>query len=229
MDQHQMVFLPEAAPDGFVTVAPTFSLAYLPAAASDFLLAHTRLITHVGDGSRGNGSAIMLRLGETEDFSHQPVPLTEPLRALVQSSSGPDFKLVDAGGGRGRALAIASLTPSAATALYAFANALPLVPLNVSTAYVAQASALAPACAGAVAKLTVFLYEDDDFNNAPSRLLSYNSSNAEGGTWASLRVAFTSPKWASYADLRLEALSMDDGHQCNASALFDDFFFGVEE
>ena len=235
MDQHQVVRLPPPGPDGYVAAAPTFSLAYLPAAGSNLVASAARLITHVGDGSRGNGSAVMLRLGELEDFSRQPVALTEPLRALVQAQYNPDFAVrAEGGGGRsGPALAVRALTPTASGALYADANALPLVPLNVSTSYAVRAGALAPpdaACpgGGALARIRGLLYEDDDFNTVGDRALVFDSGNATGAAWLNLSVNFSTPSYPLYADMRLEALSATDAAPCNASAvaLFDDVFFG---
>jgi hypothetical protein len=230
MDQHQIVELPPAGADGYVRAAPTFSHAYLPPAGAAAILGALDLISHAGDGSRGNGSAVMLRVGVLEDFSQQPVPLTQPLRALVSTYYNPDYSVVAAGALRaGRALRVPALAPAAAAGLYAFANPQPLIPLNGSTAYVAQAAALPPppgACAGGAARLVVLLYEDDDFNT-PARLLEYASVNASGGAWAPLRAAFVSPPWVSYADVRLEALAPAAPAACNASALFADFFFGL--
>ena len=228
MDQHQVVRLPPPGPDGFVSAAPTFSLAYLPSTGSDLISRTASLITHVGDGTRGNGSAVMLRIGVEEDFSQQPVPLTQPLRALVQESHGADYALVG-----GPALSVRALAPANASALYSFANALPLVPLNASTSYVARARALAPPDSecpggGAFARVRVLLYEDDDFNTQASRLLIFDSANATGAAWANLSIAFASPAWPMYADLRLEALSATDAQPCSAgaAALFAGVFFG---
>jgi len=240
-DQHQFVRLPAAGPDGYVAAAPTFSLAFLPPAASNFIAGAASVITHVGDGSRGNGSSVMLRLGELEDFSRQPVPLTQPLRALVQASYLPDYALRrEGGGGRpGPALAIKALTPNASTALYAFANALPLVPLNASTKYVARALALAPPDAecpggGAIARVRLVLYEADDFNVIGDRLIFHDSTanaTAADGWMLLTSLNFTSPPYPVYADVRLEALSATDAEPCAATAmaLFDDFYFGRAE
>jgi len=38
---------------------------------------------------QSKASAIVIRLGETEDFEKQPVPLTEPARGLIWTSGGP--------------------------------------------------------------------------------------------------------------------------------------------
>ncbi len=225
MDQHQIVALPPAGADGVVRAAPTFSLAYLPPAGAAAIFDNLQLLSHVGDGTRGNGSAVMLRVGVLEDFSDQPVPLTTPMRALVTAYYDPDYAIVPAGAARaGRALSVPALTPAAAEAVFAFANPQPLIPLNSSSAYVAQAAALAPACESAAARIIVSIFEDDDFNT-PARILRYASSNATGDVWLPLHAAFTSPAWVSYADVRLEALALG-GSACNASALFADFYFG---
>lgn len=227
LDQHQIVRLPPPGPDGYVVAAPTFSLGYLPREGSDFIAGAARFITHVGDGTRGNGSAVILRLGEAEDLAQQPVPLTQPLRGLVQASYAPDYIIFRNQSG-GPALAVRALGPSAASALYAFANALPLVPLNASTAYsVCAGGALAPPCAGAVARIVVQLYEDDDFNTLGDRTLVFSSPNATGGgAWSALNVSFVSPAWPSYLDARFEALAADDETPCEAPALFQGLFIG---
>ena len=234
MDQHQIVYLPPPGPDGFVAAAPTFSLAYLPAAASDDVVARAAVVSHVGDGTRGNGSAVLLHLGEVEDFEQQPVALTTPLRALAQVSYNSDFRLVEGGGGRaGKSLAIATMLPSAAAQFYAFAISVPLVPLNASTEYVLRASVRAPPAAlcpegfPAVARIVCGIYEDDDFNT-PVRLEWHNSSDATGDIWTYLSAVFKSPAWPSYADVRFVAVAADDAHPCNATAyaLFDEIFFG---
>ena len=231
MDQHQFVSFPSPLPaGGYVTVAPTFSLAYLPPAASDAILSSVQVITHVSDGTRGNGSAVMIRLGVLEDFSQQPVALTEPLRALVTVRYNPDYKLVDAGAGRGRALSVAPVpNPSD---FYAFSNMQPLIPLNASTAYLGRAAALPPyssACPGSVARLVVMLFEDDDFNTQNDRLLLYSSINATGSQWQALNLSFTSPPWPSYADVRFEAYEGLPACTDKTPALFDNFFFGRAE
>ena len=227
LDQHQIVALPPPGPDGFVVAVPTFSLGYLPREGSDFVAAAARVITHVGDGSRGNGSSAILRLGVPEDLTQQPVLLTQPLRGFVQASYLPDYDIRGGGGGgrAGPALAVRALAPAAASALYAFANALPLAPLNASTAYVVCAGgALAPPCAGAVARIRVLLFEDDDFNTPNDRHFVFVSANATGDAWAALRVAFVSPAWPMYIDARYESLAADAA--CNASALFQGLFIG---
>ena len=228
MDQHQIVHLPPPGPDGFVVAVPTFSLGYLPASASDFVVANARLVSHVGDGTRGNGSGVILRLDMLEDLGDQPMPLTEPLRGLVQAAYQRDYDVVAApGGAGGRALAVPALTPSAAQALYAFANALPLVPLNASTEYAVRAgAALAPACAGAVARLVVSLYEDDDFNSPFANHVLITSANATGENWQALALTFTSPAWPMYLDARFEALAESDDSPCNESAYFANLFIG---
>ena len=237
MDQHQIVVLPPPGPDGYVACSPTFSLAYLPSAASDDILSRVSLITHKGDGTRGNGSSVFLRLGVVENFEDQPVSLTTPLRALAQVWSSPDFMLMKNGGNRnGTALAIKTLPPSEADQFYAFAISVPLVPLNVSTMYSFRALTLAPStdvCPpgfSATAKLAVGIYEDDDFNTQ-ERLLWFNSSVATGGeSWVNLSVSFMSPPWPSYADIRFMSIGADDSQPCesNATALFDDVYFGEE-
>jgi hypothetical protein len=223
MDQHQFVALPAAGADGFVRVAPTFSLAYLPPAGAAAIFDNLQLLSHVGDGTRGNGTAVMLRVGVLEDFADQPVPLTQPVRALVSSYYNADYVIVPAGAARaGRALSVPTLTPTAADSFYAFANPQPLIPLNASTAYIAQAAALPPTCESATARIVASIYEDDDFNT-PVRLLQF-SGNVTGNAWAPLRAAFTSPAWVSYADVRLEALAPEGG-ACSPG-LFADFYFG---
>jgi hypothetical protein len=235
MDQHQIVLLPPPGPDGYIAASPTFSLAYLPSGASNDILSRVSVITHIGDGSRGNGSSVLLKIGVVEDFEDQPVELTTPLRALAQVWSSSDFTLVKNGGGQnGTSLAIRTLSPSEANQFYAFANSVPLIPLNVSTSYTFQANALAPSLEvcppgyAAFAKLAVGIYEDDDFNT-PTRLMWYNSTYAMGGEpWMNLSVSFISPPWPSYADIRFMSVESDNDHPCesNATALFDNVYFG---
>ena len=219
MDQQQVVVLPAAEADGIIHVAPTFSLAYLPPLGASAIFNKLDLISHVGDRTRGNGSAVMLRVGVLEDFSDQPLPLTQPLRSLVSTYYNPDYSIVSAGVTRtGNALRVPALSPTAADTFYAFANPQPLIPLNATTQYVAQAVSLPPACTGAVARIVVGIFEDDDFNT-PVRIIQYASQNATGNAWESLLAAFTSPKWVSYADVRMEALALGTGHglQCECA------------
>jgi hypothetical protein len=233
MDQHQIVMLPLPGPDGFITLSPTFSLAYLPSLASNDILSRVNLITHQGDNTRGNGSAVLLRLGVVEDFETQPIELTTPLRALAQVWSSPDFRLVKLD--NGTALSIQTLTPVDASNFYSFANSVPLVPLNVSTRYQFQALALAPSrllCPSGfegIAQIAIGIYEDDDFNT-PFRFIWYNSTKVTGDQgWTSLFVSFTSPSWPSYADIRfISTGGEDDKNKCssNTSALFDNIYFG---
>jgi hypothetical protein len=214
--------LPPPGADGFVAIAPTFALAYVPAPVGAAVLARATVATHVGDGSRGNGSSVIIRLGVLEDFSAQPVSLTTPLRGLVQVAAAPDYTLVDAApaGRAGRALSVAALSGAAAAAdFYAFASTTPLVPLNVSTQYVAFVDARGAACAATT--LRVSLYEDDDFNSH-ARLINYTSSGGAAGVWSHLSLSFESPAWPAYADVRMQVI----GDACDESSLFQHFFFG---
>lgn len=229
MDQHQFVLLPPAGGDGYITTAPTFSLAYLPPTASLATLGGgaLTLITHTNEGSRGNGTGVVLRIGVVEDFASQPMPLTSPVRGLVRTYFSADYSIVDAGQPKGgKALKVPAQPPSSLDNLFAFANPQPLIPLNASTTYVLKAAVLPPyPCPGGYAQLVVKIYEDDDFNT-PVRLLNYTSPNATGGEWLNSELAFTSPPWVSYADIQFQAVA--EGI-VNCSAHFTDVYFGQPE
>jgi hypothetical protein len=226
MDQHQVLLLPPPGGNGYITLAPTFSLAYLPPSASLATLGGgaLTLVTHTNDGSRGNGTGVLLRIGVVEDFASQPMPLTSPQRGLVKAYYSPDYAIVGAGEPRGgKALKVPALPPSALTELFPFANPQPLIPLNASTAYILKAALLPPfPCLGGFARLAVKIYEDDDFNT-PARLFNFTSPNATGEAWVDSEVSFTSPPWVSYADLEFQAFASGG----NCSALFADVYFGL--
>lgn len=231
-DQHQVVGLPEPGADGFVTIAPTFTLAFVPAAAADAVFARAAVVSHRGDGTRGNGTAVILQLGVLEDFSTQPKNLSTPARGLVQAAYSPDYALVPVARGAGRALAVPAQSAGAAGGFYAFSNSLPLVPLNASTAYVAFADVMpvAPAAgcaAGAAATLYVGLYEDDDFNELSDRLLNFTATAPAGAPWTRLAVNFSTRAWVAYADVRMRVVAGDAGDCGGAPGLWQNFFFGT--
>lgn len=255
MDQHQMLrFPPAPGPDGYYVLQPSYSIRYLPPAAAAYLQPNTTLhvITHVGDGSRGNGSSAMMRVGALESFGDEPVPLTEPVRALVQAHYQPDYTIVNINGSN--SLAVTPVTPAAAGQFYTLSNPQPLIPLNASTVYVLSARAylLPPPAAsttssthaavtGAAADaagtvgcalsawLACGVYEADDFN--VQQRLAWHNSTVTGvvGRWLPLSVTFTSPVWVSYADLRLMAVA-DCGNATGSTnstgiVYFDNFLF----
>jgi hypothetical protein len=231
-DQHQVVVLPAPGADGYVTIAPTFSLAYAPAAAADDVFARAAVVSHRGDGTRGNGTAVILQLGVLEDFSAQPKSLLAPTRGLVQAAYEPDYALVPFARGAGRALAVPAQSAAAAGGFYSFANSLPLVPLNATTDYVAFADALpvaptAGCAAGAAATLAVSLYEDDDFNEQSDRLLNFSATAPAGAAWTRLVVNFSTRAWVAYADVRLRVVAGDASDCGGARGLWQNFFFGT--
>jgi hypothetical protein len=142
MDQHQLLRLPPAGADGFVDVAPAWSLRWAPPAAADWALARATLL-HSADAPPANPpprwfASNMLRVGAVETFEAQPVPLTAPLRALVTAKYAADYDVVAQPGvglnGSGAAWRVAARAEAAASAdSYAFANQQPLIPLNAST------------------------------------------------------------------------------------------------
>jgi hypothetical protein len=179
-DQHQVVvFPPSPGPDGYFTLLPSFSVRFLPEPAADHIYAHTDLL-HADGGSRGPPPGVplsrwfnstLLRVGVVDSFEADPVDLTSPVRALAQAWSSPDYVLLTGPPGTGRgnstaALVVQAVSADAADAPYAFSNPQPLVPLNLSTNYVASAW-FAPRTNGSFeAWLWVGIYEADDFNAA---------------------------------------------------------------
>jgi len=201
MDMHQIVSLPLPGEDGYVSAVPTFSLRYAPPSASDWALAHA-VLSHspgTGDGRRWLNST-MLRIGVLETFEDQPVPLTTPLRALVQAKYLPDYKVLRSPGlghnGSSAAWFIPAASLAAAADEYYNASPQPLIPLNASTRYTFS-SWVALNGSNVDAHLWLGLWEADDFNAGiepgPTygRLVCFNSSSARGrpgGIWVSPHV-----------------------------------------
>jgi len=69
-------------PDGRHVVRQVHRLVALPPELTNYIWDH---MTLYGKGQ----SAVMIRIGELEDFEKQPVPVTEPVRGLVWTSGGP--------------------------------------------------------------------------------------------------------------------------------------------
>jgi hypothetical protein len=224
---------------GMYAMAPRFRLFFLSPAATAAVLQSVTVVTHNGSSHRP-GTSAMLRLGVLEDFEQQPVPLTQPLRALVQAYYQPDYVLA-AGQGRdgGTAWQVTAASPGSAAQFYAFANPQPLVPLPAA-AQVNYTAWVRPAPANAAASVvTVFLslswYEADDFN-VQARFPAYLSANATAaGQWQRLSLTATTPPFVTYGDIRVVAITQPApgvaGGTADAAppdlAFVDDWFFGV--
>jgi hypothetical protein len=68
-------------------------LLTLPPEITAYVWDHVRLIQQ-------NGQALVIKIGEVEDFEHQPVPLTQPARGLVWTSNEPRLMTNTAHSGR---------------------------------------------------------------------------------------------------------------------------------
>jgi len=234
MDQHQVVSVPQHAVDagGYTVMAPAFTLSFLPPVVSDALAANATVLTYAGNTHR-NGSSYMLRLGRVEDWDvGQPIPLTQPTRALSQLYFSPDFDVRPGVGVAGTAgLVVGGISEADwAAQPYAFASSVPLVPLPPATAFNFSAAArVAPGTPpGSVrAFLRLALYEADDFNfNIPSNRLLNLTSAAAGADWTALAAPFTTPAFPVYADIRMVVLCVGPCAAPTAgSAIFDDILF----
>jgi hypothetical protein len=130
-DQHQLVPVATAAEGGpaEVTLAPSFSILWAPPALGAYVLGRMTDV-HAQNASapppypRWTASN-MLRLGVTETFLDQPVPLTEPLRALSTGRPpAPDLNVVAPSPGTA-ALRVDAMAAGDASQPYAFALAQP--------------------------------------------------------------------------------------------------------
>lgn len=63
---------------------PHLRMAFLPPGASAALLRDAQLVSWNASTQRTGGAAVMIRVGVLETFEDQPLPLTTPLRGLVQ-------------------------------------------------------------------------------------------------------------------------------------------------
>ena len=237
LDQHNFVILPATPNDGdYFRIQPRYTIAWLPPNISHEVARQTVLIDHSHDGTRGGGAAVMLRVGELNTLEDQPTPLTRSVRALVREWSSPDYDLRRGPGigvnGSDAALAVTPLPLNTTPNFYAFSNQQPLVPLAPSTHYAFSAWARLVASPGehgsggySVAFLSCTLFEADDFN-VKERLVNFTSAALNTTVlpteWQRLDIAFLSPVWVSYADIRFEVYETPG---LDSLALFDDVLF----
>ena len=259
-DQHQIVQFPpqpnsiplvehgqKAEVETYYVLNPTYSIRFIPVQGSEYILNHVTVLDHKHDNTPRNGYSNMLRIGVLETFEttngDEPVPLTQPLRALVQAKYQPDYVVVNNTGYNGStsSLAVSAVTAQQAQQFYTLSNQQPLIPLNTSTQYTFIAAALltlnttnglTPSECPVAAYLSCNLYEADDFN-VQQRLLFFNTTVLNTyNQWSVLSSptsTFLSPPWASYADIRLMAvLDVTAQPTCvgAVTAYFDDFYFG---
>lgn len=156
--------------------------------------------------------AVMLRLGRTEDFEDQPLPLSTPARALV--SPVLQLSTREAHSGKNSLIVLGTAAARQASARPQFTT--PALPLAANSRY--RVSVWAKSGSGITdGALSVALHSSPELQDEGAR--RFRSSVVKTGQgWRMLSVEFESGPFVAFADLRLQAIG-------NGSVYFDDFSF----
>lgn len=156
--------------------------------------------------------AVMLRLGQTEDFEDQPLALTSAARGLVS----PAYQLSTKEAHSGKNSLVLLGTPANRQNAAKPQVTAPAIPLDARSRY--RVTVWARSGSGVTdGLLSVTLHSSSDLDDeAPRRLRSSTVKNGEG--WKELTLEFETGPDPAYADLRFLAIG-------NGTAFFDDFSF----
>jgi hypothetical protein len=210
LDQHNHVLLPPRGPDGTYRIDARFLFAYLPPAASDYVIDNAEINTF------SDRRATMIRLGITEDFEDQPLPLTATTIGLTKGFWEEDFVIdTDVAYSGRKSLRIDGRSENAlATSMENFIR-YPQIPLETNTTY--RISVMARTSSPSVqAWISAETYEWTPYD--PERLSCYKTNTTSGQEWQLLLLEFRTPSFDPFVDLRFQAIG-------NGMAWFDDFRF----
>jgi hypothetical protein len=202
-DQHNIVHFPKRPDrDGFHRMNPKFLLVFLPPEVTAHVLKAAKMDDF--DGAR----AVMVRIGVTEDFEDQPLPLTTPIRGAYGYGLRATSEAARSGT---KSLLVKGTKDPKTRGGFLF---LPQIPLDAGSTYQLEAFCRVVG-EGTEACITGDLYEHTPHH--PQRLLRQQTNSAtSGGDWQRIGLTFRTERFDPYIDLRFRVVGP-------GRAFFDDF------
>lgn len=210
LDQHNHILLPPRDRDGMFRIRARFMFVHLPPKASKYVIDHADIDPF------DDKSAVMIRLGITEDFEDQPLPLTTTTIGLTRGFWEEDFIIDSAVAWSGqRSLRIRGLPDDTLSGSKQHFIRYPQVALKPNTRY--RITAMVRTAHPEVhAWISADTYEWTPYD--PGRLERHKTMLINSTTWRRAQLEFKTPAFDPFIDVRFRVVGDGD-------AWFDDFRF----
>jgi hypothetical protein len=210
LDQHNHILLPPKGPDGYHRINAKFLFCYLPPSASNYVLETSKIDDF--EGKR----ATMIRLGITESYEDQPLPMTSTSIGLTKGFWQPDFEITDKIAYSGqKSMIIEGISKEEAQKPQTNFIRYPQVILKPDTKYSIKAMVKVEG-RNTEAFITGALYEWTPYDT--TRIKRFQTDKSDSKEWADVQMTFTTPAYDPFIDVRFMVIG-------TGKAYFDDFEF----